>query len=274
MLYWILLSSFFYLYFPNWNKSVNKKLLSENDLIREIKACKEYDFKVDNHKSECFGYEYWEEDEDVGVKAITLNGEYAYLVDVYHTNVKRINLHNGSVSSSLPLRQASASKSGVWLRDIAIFNDRIYVTSDRGQIYLFDLDLKIVDSIPTEVGVMIFFQNTLDSLVVYLGSKQLPDLSLEYDLLVIEKENKVSSIKKRVSLSDYTSKESDVFGKKYRRYAEGGKNFLKTEYGVFLLKSAIQPITEYSARNIDFTSNQVVYFYMTPSEITINICSY
>lgn len=274
MLYWILILPFWNFYFSYWSESVNGYFLEKNDLIYEIKDCKEFYFQVDNHKSKCFGYEYWEEDEDVGVKSIALNGDFAYLVDTYHTNIKRINLHNGSISSSTPLRQVPASKSGVWLRDITIFNDKVYVTSDRGQIYLFDLDLKVVDSIRTKFGVTTIFQKTLDSLVIYLGEEQLPDKSIEYDLLVIEKENKISSLKKRVSLSDYKSQGSDVFGKKYEQYTEGGKNFLKTEYGVFHLRSAIQPITEYSARNIDFTSNKIAYFYMIPSKITINICSY
>jgi hypothetical protein len=78
----------------------------------------------------------------VSIESIKLVGDYAYLSDVVHGNIKRICLTSGIVKAS---RQIDKNMEFV-LKEIAYFNGLLYIISLRNKIYRITLNLDYVDS--------------------------------------------------------------------------------------------------------------------------------
>ena len=55
-------------------------------------------FKYNNEDSSKFGVQFIEHDLPIGEVAIALDGRFAFIVEQYHNNVKRIDLENGKTN--------------------------------------------------------------------------------------------------------------------------------------------------------------------------------
>ena len=231
------------------------------------------EFLVDNSNPDSIGYEVWEMDENIGVKAISIHDGHIYITDVYHSNIKKISINNGSMMSSVSISNLPPSKSGVWLRDISSFNNKLYVTSDRDSIYVFSEDLRYEEAIECVKGRKTIFNVGDDSLFIYLGETQLENKDIEFDLMYIGKNDRISQVSKTLSIEEYGRKNSfkETLGKRYKVFIEDGKSFVETENGTIKIEGNIPVINDYDARNIDFDNNHLVYFDSTPSKLILHI---
>ena len=246
----------------------------EGNIVRPIKATKTWRFKIQNSNPDSIGYDVYEDDEDVGVKGIAVKEPYIYLTDVFHNNIKRVDLKTGKIVSS----QALCKKDEmVWLRQIVVFNDTLYVTADTKRIYVYSLDLKLIKELPEPDGQKHIASVAKDSLNIFLSEdEQQKDLSVPYNYLVIRKSGTSKVIKKVVPVQQLKEddKVTSMNGKKFTTETINGKLCMKTEYGVFELKEPIKENKEYGAYNFDFTNNTLAYFYSTPKEFVLTINQY
>lgn len=94
---------------------------------------------VDNLNHNKFGLEIIENDESIGLKSIYISNNNIFIVDTYHNNFKMIDIINKEIKVS-----PRVSKNRMWLRDITVIKDKIYLLSELGMCYEFSNDLKIV----------------------------------------------------------------------------------------------------------------------------------
>jgi hypothetical protein len=248
-----------------------------NDTVKEIKTFKKWTFKVNNKDFEKIGYKIYTDDQSIGVKALYPEGEYVYITDVYHTNIKQINVNTGEMKSSKSLSPLPADESGIWLRDIAVFNNKIYAPADRDTTYIYSKELKLLQSIPTSRGNKYIESVGQNEIKIYLNSNQLPDMTIEKTLLSINKEGTVSTIKKDIPIEERTKQleQRQVQDKPFKTYTKNGKNYFECEYGIIELKTSIPEIKEYDCvENFNFNSNTLVYFDSTPTEFTLYVYKY
>jgi hypothetical protein len=240
--------------------------------LLNIKLYKEYTFSCSNSDYRCFGYEIWEGDENVGVKSICLDENNAYLTDVYHNNIKKINIEDGKITSSLPLLDTPPSISGVWLRDIAIFDYKLYVTSDIDSIYVFNKDLILIETIASFKGRKTFYRVTDDSLYVYLNSTQMPDKNISVDLQLIKKIDSKKRMNLIIPIHKYKGNPllKDNQGNSYQVV----DNCILTMYGKLQLNTPLYEIAEYSARNMDFTKSHLAFFTTNQFSLSLYVYKY
>jgi hypothetical protein len=238
----------------------------------ETKLYKKFSFPCNNSDYKCFGYEVWEDDEDVGVKSISLDENNAYLTDVYHNNIKKVNIEDGTITSSIPIRNTPPSKSGLWLRDITIFNNKLYVTSDIDSIYVFDKDLTLIETIASYKGTKTFYRVTNDSLFIYLNSRQMPNKTILFDLQLITKTDSKKRINLTIPINKYKENSllKDVQGNSYQIT----DNYILTKYGKLLLNTPLYEITGYIARNIDFKKDELAFYITNQSTLRLYVYKY
>jgi len=178
-----------------------------NDTIKNYDY-KMWTFKVNNEDSNNIGYEEYKEDESIGPKSLVVCGNYVYITDVYHSNIKEVNITTGEMRSSKRYlsKTTSGNFSRSWFRDIAIFNDKIYVTTDKDSIFCFSKKLSLLQSIPTLKGDKHIFSIEENELLVYLNDHQLPNHSVQIELLSINKDGQSLNVKKQISIEDYEKK--------------------------------------------------------------------
>lgn len=244
----------------------------DTSIYRSIKSFNVYEFKINNQNINEIGYQTWDDDEHVGVKGISIEKQFVYLTDVYHNNIKRINIETGELFSS-EIIDSIAGDDLIWLRDLTYFNNKIYVTSDRSKVYILNKDLSKEGEITTIVSRKYIFNQSEDSLKIFLKNEQKKDLTMQVDLLLVTNDNQTKNISENVSLEKYkTSLEAlSVNGKPYEVFSKDGKEYIRAEFGLLELKSKIPEITNYDCSNVQFTKNVLVYFESTPEKFILYV---
>jgi hypothetical protein len=241
----------------------------ENTIIKEIKV----EFEIKNYDDDFFGYKVIEEDEDIGVNSICIIEDNIYFTDTYHSNIKLYNIKKGTLLSSASISNLSPDKSGVWIRDICYFNDKIYVTSDRGEIFIYTKELKLEKILKCEIGAKTILSNTNDSLLIFFEENQLHNLDVSYDLIYINKNDDLKIINKTIGLNDYKTrlKNKYVIGKEYYLFNEDQDEYLFYKGEKIKLIKPLPEVREYTSRNIDVSSKYLVYFDSKPDKLTLFI---
>jgi hypothetical protein len=202
---------------------------------------------VNNRDYEKIGFELITGDESNGVKSIILKDTVIYLLDAFHNNIKKINLITGKVKSSLPLSNKKA-----WLRDLAVFDKKLFVTTDVEANYILDLNLNLIKTFKLPTQTKYVYKVFKDSLLIY-------DLG------------KIIAINNAGTVLDTRNEDIDILkmahGKKYT--IQG--NTINTEYGTAHINSSF-PYTwknYYDAINIDFNNKELVYFEVNPKWLKV-----
>ena len=242
-----------------------------SDQSKSIKNSKVLTLKMSNSDPNRIGYEVWEQDEDIGVKSIYIHENEILLVDTYHSNLKRIYLKDGSMEAGPSLSQLSGAESGIWLRDLAVFKDKIYVCSDMDSIYVFNMNLVREKAIPVPRGRKYVYDCNPDTLTFFLDSKQREDLSIDYQLLSITDENSYEAIVKTIPIEPYSKIRLQKYthGRAYEISTDPKEHFIKTEVGKVFIDSSFTPISGYDAMNIDYNSKYLAYFDSDPEKFTL-----
>ncbi len=256
----------------NSQKEVKEEIVNEESHIY-----KKWQFKIDNKNAEGIGYKIYTDDESIGVKSICIEGEYAYITDVYHTSIKQININTGEIKSSKSLSPLPADNAGIWLRDIAVFNDKIYAPADRDTIYVFSKELNLLQSIPVKNRKKKYIEKiNPDGIEIFFDNYESTDSADEITLLFVDKKGEVSTIKKKIPKEEINQNQSQtaIQGKPYKTYIKNGKNYFECEYGTVELENPIPEIREYGASNFNFNASALVYFDSTPNEFTLYVYKY
>jgi hypothetical protein len=103
-------------------------------------------FPVNNEDSNSFGYKTFENDNDVTIASICLDDDYIYLLDQFHSNVKKINISNKNIETSKKISDLKYP----WLLDIIIFNNKIYVTNTLRSIFVLDKKMNHIRTIESK----------------------------------------------------------------------------------------------------------------------------
>jgi hypothetical protein len=253
-----------------------KETITINDTLKKVGLIKKWIFKVNNADPLQIGYKTYTDDESIGVKGICVDGEYAYITDVYHTSIKRINITTGELLSSKPLSNLPSDKSGIWLREISVFNNKIYVTSDMSSIYVFSLELELIQSIPVLKGRKKIESINEKNIEILLYENQLADKSIEKTLFSIDKNGDTSTIKRQMPIQEYKKvlSQKRVQGKSFQEYSKNNRYYLKNEYCIIELSNPIPDINTYDARNLNFDFTSLVFFDSTPAEFTLCVYKY
>jgi hypothetical protein len=258
------------------NQKLNNTVTKTVENIKPLKSVKSYRFNIDNNNLNSFGFLLIEEDQSIGVRSIVLHGDYLYISDPFHGNIKKMRISDGELSSSLKL------DSNYKIREITVFNNFLYVFTDDTKCYSLDLDLNIKAelTIPKYRWVKDIFKQTQKELMIYRPIEdviQLADKSTRLKIVKIGQDNSISKDSltltyEQFESSAYSPKANHIRGIKYDYVANGNKTTLTNQYGVFELKEKLSNTAKfYDSKNIDFTESKIAHFSVTNNEVIIAI---
>lgn len=261
-----------------WSCNSTKKSHTEDNAInfedRKIAVVvNDISLKVNNKNIESIGYKVWQEDENEGVKSICLTQKYIYLTDVFHNNIKKVEILTGLVESSQRIPAiGNHYDEKVWLRDITVFNKEIYVTSDLGYLFVFGMDLNLKDKIEIgTVGQFYFFSQTVDKLEVFLRNKQNTDLTMNLELLNISKNGDFNRSNMTMELNDFQSRSLNYYSKGKEIKLLNDNKTIISKYWSMKVVDPINTTSEYDSFNIDYSENKLAYFNSTQDELFLRI---
>jgi hypothetical protein len=230
-----------------------------------VKGYKVLKFRINNNDISSFGYKFFKDDESIGVKALCIYGDYAYFTDVYHNNIKRVNLITDSIKVSDELRNGDTA---IWLRDICVFNDSVFVTSDGGYVYVFSKDLNHYKEVSALRGIQGIDKLTKDSLIISNAGTD------ENNLITITK-NGIHQVRSKQSSVIHGTLQKDTveyaIDKPFKKYETKGKWYLQNQFGIIPLNEPIPQITEYGCENVDFSGKYLVYYNSTPELLELYV---
>lgn len=253
-------------------------------IIKQIKSFRQFNFSVSNKDTNCFGFEYLYLGPGDGVQSIALGGDYVYMSDSYHGNIKKINLTNGQIKSSNILDDKRN------LGMLAIFNNRIYAFTGYAflgveKVFILDLELNKYNEflINCETGEKKILYQTYDTIALMDDYIMLRDtkksIVIGAYLIKITSENQI--IKDSVFFEDYKSffneleKQPNIRIVKYKEIKEDSFHYLINKWGKYELNEQIPTTSKYlDGENIDFTENRIVYYSVTPNDVTLTVYEY
>jgi hypothetical protein len=225
---------------------------SEKDIILSI--------NVNNQDAQYFGYEETEEGEGpaIGPTSLLIDSTFAYIVDHFHGNIKRIDLKTSEIVYS----------SKFWkdhnphLRDIAIFNNLVYVTSDLDSLYIFTKDLLYIKSlfIVENSEYKYFIKITSDKL--FLNYNYQEHISID-----------LTNAIERTQISYFRNFYKYPHGKQFKYYVHEGTYHIITDFGDKLIGTEYTKNSIYDAINLDYDSEKFCFFQISKSKLIL-VCDY
>lgn len=252
-------------------------LVTDNN-VKQLKNLKRFVFKIDNLDYNSFGFALVENDQAISITNILILGDFIFLSDAYHGNVKRIDSDGKIISSAVLMNNTYMN-----LRSIGVFNNLLYVFSDKEDVFILDLNLQLKEhfKIGTDKwnGVKDILEVTVDTLTIYRSIsdvKQLSDGRIQLSLIKIDKSNNIT--KSKLYYPDYESYSAQLFnirGLLYKEERAGNKDYLVTPYGKFEIPEVLpNTSTYYDSKNLDFNQEIIAYFNINPQKVVITVCEY
>ena len=207
-----------------------------------------YEFSFDNSNPSFFGFELIENDESVGPKSIIIYNKFAFIVDTYHSNIKRVNLLNGELISSPKLEEQRA-----WLRDIIEHNGKLYVLADLNQNFILDKNLNLLSTFALPSGPKYGIGKKDGYLSIYSGGKL---------LLLGQNEELIGT-----ETAFY-----DVINQPRNKVFHVNDSIITTEYGQFYHEGLFETTWKfYDSINFDYDDSKLVFFVINTHKITLYI---
>jgi hypothetical protein len=233
--------------------------------ISEIK----YSFEIDNGNCEKFGYHTVADGEDISIKGIFLDKNYIYVTDVYHNSIKKIELSTGTLVANYCIEKEVVTISGIWLRDIIVVNDTVYVTSDYGKIYILDSGLqKIIEIQKVPKGLYIFSKDASGNVQFLQNYSQNEEGSMSCQFYSISNKN---SSTKNMSLTEFDTFDRNQSGIdfEYRR----DKQEISVNENLYKVKSLTWEglLKEYDGVNVSCSESHLVMFSSSAAQITFHV---
>ncbi len=208
-------------------------------------------FIYNNEDSTKFGVQFVEHDLPIGEAALVIDDRFAFIVDQYHNNIKRIDLETGQIISSKKL-----SQKRLFLNDIVIFRNLLYVSTELDTIFVLGKDFSKETKFFLKKGRSSFSRIFgIDSLILFY-----PDLQ-EY--ITLSGENKLIN-ERKVS---FIERGNEVFYK--NKYVKNiGPNLYQTIYGIVKTKEDLLQ------NDVDFDSIKMVVARQDSSSLILLIFNY
>lgn len=122
-------------YSCNSHTASEKQVSVTLDTLSLLKV-EELRFSYDNTDTLSFGVKFVPHDFPIGQPSLVLNKGNVYIIDAFHSNVKKVDLNTGKFETS----QVLPSRGG-HLYDAIVFNNKLYISSELDTIYVLDMDL-------------------------------------------------------------------------------------------------------------------------------------
>lgn len=256
----------------------NVELITENKGFKPIKSAQVFRYRINNADSKQFGFLSVQEDQSIGVRSVVLYGDFVFVSDPLHGNIKKIDLKDGKITSVS--QQLDVNNS---LRALTVFNNILYVLTDDANIFLLDFTLNKTEElfVPKYKWVKDVFKQTENELILFRPIEdvtQQADKSMKVKLVKIDRANTIKKDSLVWSYDEYNKSAyaaTNIRGQQYNYLSEGGKHFVVNEYGKFELKEKL-PSTHkyYDSKNIDFSVDKLVYYNVTPDEVILTVYEY
>ncbi len=223
---------------------------------------------VNNADASLFSFKEYENDETSSARSIVLDpkGEYAFVADAGHGNVKKVDLADGSIKVSRQLADQTGFNLNIF--DVGSTAKNVFLTTDRGIVILSkDLDyigMELSSSRLPSFTEFLYVGN--DSVSVVSTQKQRKDLSIDQTILTLVNFKPKTSTR-NLPIRDYEATSSGFHrsGKSYAVSNMEDRSEIRTSLGCFKLDRNLSLLGEYfEGRNLDFTSREFVCFDVNP----------
>lgn len=246
--------------------------------IKPIKSSQIFRYKVDNADDKHFGFLLEHEDQSIGVRGIVVYGNFIFVTDPFHGNVKKIDAKSGKV-----VAVSTQLDTDNRLREITVFNNVIYVITDNEKIFLLNLNLNKINEliIPEYKWVKDILNQSEKEIVLFRPIEdvfQQADKSMKIQIAKIDVANAVNRDSLLLNYDEYNRMHIASVNKRGRQYKylnEEGKHLIVNEYGFFELKEKLPNTYKYyDSKNIDFMANSIIYFSVTIDDVILTVNEY
>jgi hypothetical protein len=255
--------------------------ITKNYSVREIKQFKQFRYLIDQRDTSQFGFRFSENDEATGIRSICIYGSFAFFTDPFHGNIKKVNLTTGEIKSSVVL-----DKRFECLREIAILHEKLFIITDRENIFVTDTSLSKINEIKIDKyrGEKKIYYQSKDTFCFFRPLEDINELQNQsYQIFAVKFYNTGSFLLDTLYFNDYNSFENsslgrnsqNVRGMKYEVIKKAGNFYLINQFGTYRVKEDV-PLTSkyYNSINIDFMPSKIVFFDSTPQELILSIYTY
>lgn len=188
----------------------------------------------------------------IGPISIAITEKFAYILDAYYDNIKKVDLSNGRIVGI-----TSQGRSG-YLRgysDVVCTGRYLLALANIGYLYVFSSDLDMIDSlrVPVEVGSHNYFcWSHGDSLFA------VTEMPLRRYKVVMH--GKFPSLVDSGNVQDPASWDTTAHDKYYRTGAGRDSMMFTNSFVTLALPVPLPMISDYVAINLDFDSSRLVFF--------------
>lgn len=124
---------------PNEKSNINVLDVPKDLLI--IDTTYYYKFNYSNQDNNRFGFKEVPNALPIGPCCVYIYDSLIYIIDQYHNNIKIYNIKSEELNVSNKLSE----NMNLWLQDIILYEENILVTSELDSLYVFDLELKLIE---------------------------------------------------------------------------------------------------------------------------------
>ena len=254
--------------------------------IKKLKKVRNFSYPIGN-ESNTFGYRKYNDGSVSSVNCVKLIGNYAYLIDDAHHNLKRLNLSDGKIIVSnknlIPYRIVFSS--------LGYINQTIYVFSNYDVVYLFDEDIKYKKSIILSNYRNAYpYSENKDSLVVY-NMDALTDALFDgekvgihgliktkrtgiLNLIKIGNDGKISNIKINADYNMYDFLYGKQNGYPGEEIPWENKFLLKIHDVFYEIPYSFRHLNRYGCIDVDNTNKYVICYKASKAKLEVTICEY
>ena len=224
------------------------------DSSKIAKSFKTYTFKTNNQDKNAFGYALSAAKKENKVRNLALYKNYVLVPDNVQQNVKKIDINTGKIIKVSPQLPFAV------INEVTVFNGYIYVINPVKEMYVLDMDMKLIKTLPINDGDHYIYRQTDDSLII--DTDLLIDIYQPQDprkeAIVIDREHHGEQDTLSINKAIY-SRQNSVRGMHY--YINNDTKSIKTPYGLFAINTPypIDMKTYAGGKNIDFDENRIVY---------------
>ncbi len=243
-----------------------------DDSVKNYYSYKLFDYEIDNRDTCKFSY-VSSDLVDGGIRVIQIKEDYCFLLDEVHKNIKRINLTDGTIVCG----EVLSGIDGIYLIDMLIFKDNIYVSTRRDKLYILNLDMRVIDSsiIATDTSHDIYFKGVKDGNILAFISLNDTLLEISPKGIVVGSDKVSPSVGHKLAFNTYYSpnKESAVRFNKYLIEEKNDEQMFISESHRIKLTKKFNDLSDTNLHgfNMDFNDKYFVYFEVADSSIYLHV---
>lgn len=221
-----------------------------------------YDFPTSNSSPAQFSFANVHDPFALGPSAIALSDSFAFIVDRFHGNLKKVNLYTGQMTASAKMAFPKAPP----ISDLALANGQLYLSNTSDTLYVLSQDMVRTGAI----GIGDKYFRTEQYFLPGNSGKASLFCRAVNDVLTVDPHGKVAALRADDDLS--TKRYDDRFQLPVN--SVNGKDIARVDGRSFALREHVPDIPEYHPAYFTWDTRHFAYFGYTGKTLRLHVYTF